>query len=310
MLSLFCGPSKSRRGRRKKKNSNSFSSQCSEHSSDSENSSSYHTPYLEKEPRSGVGFHSSKNNNNNNNKSLGTVSKESVALSSHSVLDLKDFLTKSNSYPLCVGNNSTRLSTIQSTLDLNDNNNRVGSNVFQSSDEYEDIGSISNLSIIDRINKLTGMHISHNRSNSRFRRRPKSMMTSSFKNLTSSAGTDYGDRLPLKRAHSARFKGATIHEDEVFKEINEENDEDKGSTLNIIDQLLLHDYHSKANNNISTTSGVVSTRCKLRRTRSGVSNCSSVTRRSLGSNTNLSAVERLSVSSVSIPNTDRNHGGM
>lgn len=281
MFSLFCGPSKSRH----RKKSNSFTSQCSVHSSDSETSSCYHSPHLEKEPRSGVNCHSK--NSNNKTKSCETVSKESVvnpaSLSSQSVLDLKDFLTKSN--PVGVENNSTQLST-RSILDLHDNKITNGGNVFQLSDEYEDIGSTSNLSIIDRINKLTGNHINHtknSRNNSRFRSRPKSM-TSSFKNLTSSAA---GDRSPLKRTHSVRFKGATIREDKIFEEIDEEDEE---STFNIFDKLLFLDYNN--NNKL----GVVGTKCKLRRTRSGVSSSSS--RRSLGSATNLSAVEKLSVSSI------------
>lgn len=301
MFSLFCGPSKSRRGRRKKRNSNSFSSHHSVHSSDSE-SSCYHSPYLEKEPRSGVGCHSNSNNNNNNNytESRGTVSESSsvvnhIGLSSQSVLDLKDFLTKSN--PVGgVGNNTTRLSTTRSILDLHDNNNRVGGSVFRSSDEYEDIGSTSNLSIIERINKLTGNHINHNktknRSNGHFRRRPKSMMTSSFKNLTSSSG----DRSPLKRAHSVRFRGATIREDEIFEEIDEQDYTEQESPLNNFDKFLIFDYNSKNNNHHNPS--VLGTRSKLRRTRSGVSSCSSVTRRSSGSTTNLSAVEKLSVSIV------------
>lgn len=293
MFSLFCGPSKSRRGRRKKRNSNSFSSHHSVHSSDSE-SSCYHSPYLEKEPRSGVGCHSNSNNNNNNNtESRGTVSESSsvvnhIGLSSQSVLDLKDFLTKSN--PVGgVGNNTAQLSTTRSTLDLHENNNRVGGSVFRSSDEYEDIGSTSNLSIIERINKLTDSHINHNKSNSRFRRRPKSMLTSSFKNLTSSSG----DRSPLKRAHSVRFRGATIREDEIFEEIDEQDYTEQESPLNNFDKFLIFDYDSKNHN-----PSVLGTRSKLRRTRSGVSSCSSVTRRSSGSTTNLSAVEKLSVSIV------------
>ena len=276
MFSLFCGPSKSR-GRRKKRNSDSFTSQCSAPSSDG--SSCYHSPY-----RGGSHGYTNKAKNGGFSSSRSVMN---TPLSSRSTLDLNRFVSDAN--PSSVVN--TPLSS-RSTLDLNSNhlrtvfrsNSNFSSNVC--SDEYDDIGSTSNLSVIDRINKLTG----NNRSNSRFRRRPKSMMTSSFKNPTNSAAAE---KSPLKRAHSARFKaGATIHEDKMFEE-EEEEDEEGESTFNIFDKLLLLDFNNK--NNYNNNLGA-ETKCKLRRTRSGVSSRSSATRRSLGSTTNLSAVEKLCVS--------------
>jgi len=95
--------------------------------------------------------------------------------------------------------------------------------------------------------------------------RPKSMF-SSTKTLNVE---DENNKSPLKRAHSVRFK--IDHRQSVY-----ENE----STDNIFEKLLVD----------------TETKCKLRRTRSGVSNRS--TRRNFGSTTNLSAVEKLSVSSV------------
>ena len=95
--------------------------------------------------------------------------------------------------------------------------------------------------------------------------RPKSMF-SSTKTLNVE---DENNKSPLKRAHSVRFK--TNCQQNLY---NEE------STDNIFEKLLVD----------------TETKCKLRRTRSGVSNRS--TRRNYGSTTNLSAVEKLSVSRV------------
>jgi len=79
---------------------------------------------------------------------------------------------------------------------------------------------------------------------------------------------DENNKSPLKRAHSVRFK------------IDHRQSDENESTDNIFEKLLVD----------------TETKCKLRRTRSGVSNRS--TRRNFGSTTNLSAVEKLSVSSV------------
>ena len=146
----------------------------------------------------------------------------------------------------------------QSITDVNEN--RVIRTESNLSNFYSDeCGSSSNLSVIERINKLTNP-------------RPKSMM-SSTKTLYAS-----DEKCPLKRSHSVRFKT-----EKRLSFIEDERDE--GSTMNIFEKLLL----------IGETRDTPETKCKLRRTRSGVSTRS--TRRNFGSTTNLSAVEKLSVSS-------------
>ena len=320
MFSLFCGPTKSRTERRRNRHkrngsflSSAGSSIDSNKSSGSENSSCYRysSPLvgrssIKQTPDILIGgaVRGGDRNRRNCVKSSLGISLSAPAthcltasLSSRSALDLRD--TSSN----CTNNGYSR-----SVYRVDSN---ISSNLGATSEDtsyYDDNCSTSNLSVIDRINRLTGTldttvggssssqspSIFHNkyRQATSTTRRPKSMMTSSFKNMTTSADEE---KCPLKRAHSTRFKGGgggaetTIHEHEEDEmEMDVEKNHNCEANSNFFERLQLFGFH---NNNDANSNEI---KCKLRRTRSGVSSRS--TRRSIGSTTNLSAVEKLSVS--------------